>query len=41
VLREGLLLIGWVALWPPVEIFLYDWQPILRQQLRCTTLPIK
>jgi hypothetical protein len=23
-----------VALWRPVEIFLYDWWPILRQQRR-------
>jgi len=34
VLAEGLLLIGWVALWRPVEIFLYDWWPIRRQQRR-------
>jgi hypothetical protein len=31
---EGLLIIGWVALWRPVEIFLYDWWPILRQRRR-------
>jgi hypothetical protein len=37
-LREGLLIIGWVALWRPVEIFLYDWWPILRQQQRCTAI---
>jgi hypothetical protein len=23
--EEGLLIIGWVALWRPVEIFLYEW----------------
>ena len=34
VLAEGLLLIGWVALWRPVEIFLYDWWQIRRQQKR-------
>jgi hypothetical protein len=33
-LTEGLLIIGWVALWRPVEIFLYDWWPIRRQQRR-------
>jgi hypothetical protein len=27
---EGLLIIGWVALWRPAEIFLYDWWPIWR-----------
>jgi hypothetical protein len=24
---EGLLILGWVAMWRPVEIFLYDWWP--------------
>ncbi|HUR21430.1 MAG TPA: hypothetical protein VMZ90_11515 [Vicinamibacterales bacterium] len=28
VLREGLLIGGWVAMWRPLEIFLYDWWPI-------------
>ena len=27
---EGLLIIGWVAMWRPVEIFLYDWWPLRR-----------
>jgi hypothetical protein len=27
-LREGLLIGGWVAMWRPMEIFLYDWWPI-------------
>jgi hypothetical protein len=27
-LREGLLIVGWVAMWRPIEIFLYDWWPI-------------
>jgi len=26
--REGLTIIGWVAMWRPIEIFLYDWWPI-------------
>lgn len=26
--RESLTIIGWVALWRPVQIFLYDWWPI-------------
>jgi hypothetical protein len=34
ILREGLLIIGWVALWRPVEIFLYDWWPMRQQELR-------
>lgn len=28
VLREGLLIVGWVAMWRPLEVFLYDWWPI-------------
>ena len=26
--QEGLLIGGWVAMWRPLEIFLYDWWPI-------------
>ncbi len=33
-LAEGLLLVGWVAMWRPIEIFLYDWWPLLKQQRR-------
>lgn len=29
---EGLLILGWVALWRPMEIFLYDWWPIARRR---------
>jgi hypothetical protein len=29
VLRESLVIGGWVALWRPLEIFLYDWWPIV------------
>jgi len=28
VLREGALIGGWVAMWRPIEIFLYDWWPV-------------
>jgi hypothetical protein len=38
VIAEGLLIIGWVGLWRPVEIFLYDWWPIRRQQRRFAAL---
>lgn len=31
---EGLLIIGWVALWRPVEMFLYDWWPLLDRRKR-------
>jgi len=29
-LREGVLIGGWVAMWRPLEIFLYGWWPIRR-----------
>lgn len=28
IIRESLLIGGWVAMWRPLEIFLYDWWPI-------------
>ncbi|MCB1214940.1 MAG: hypothetical protein KDK66_05630 [Deltaproteobacteria bacterium] len=30
ILGEGLNIIGWVAMWKPLEIFLYDWRPLRR-----------
>ena len=29
---EGLIILGWVANWRPVELFLYDWWPIVRRR---------
>lgn len=29
---EGLVIFGWVANWRPMEIFLYEWWPIVRQR---------
>ena len=29
VLQESLVIGGWVAMWRPLEIFLYDWWPIV------------
>ena len=26
--KEGLFIMGWVAMWRPIHIFLYDWWPI-------------
>ncbi|MCF6148314.1 MAG: hypothetical protein E3K37_06615 [Candidatus Kuenenia sp.] len=28
IIKEGLLISGWVAMWRPIQIFLYDWWPI-------------
>ncbi len=32
VVKEGLIIMGWVAMWRPVQIFLYDWWPLARQR---------
>jgi hypothetical protein len=30
--REGLVIAGWVAMWRPIQIFLYEWWPIVRRR---------
>ena len=29
-MQESLIIVGWVANWKPIEIFLYDWWPFKR-----------
>lgn len=44
VAAEGLVIIGWVALWRPGEIFLYDWWPLrrrARQMERLARMPVE
>jgi hypothetical protein len=31
VLEQSLIIVGWVANWRPIEIYLYDWLPIRRR----------
>ena len=41
--REGLMIIGWVMLWRPLEIFLYGWWPLLgniRLYERLQSIPV-
>ena len=33
VLAEGMLILGWVAMWRPLQIFLYEWWPLRRHGL--------
>ena len=43
-LRESMDIGGWVALWRPMEMFLYDWWPILGEQIlykRLSRMPIQ
>ncbi len=32
IVRESLTIGGWVAMWRPMQIFLYDWWPVLRRR---------
>ena len=44
ILREGFLIGGWVAMWRPLEVFLYDWWPIrseVRLLDRLSTMPVQ
>jgi len=34
IVREGLTIAGWVALWRPLEIYLYDWWPLFEERRR-------
>jgi hypothetical protein len=43
-LRESVLIGGWVAMWRPIEIFLYDWWPIraeARLYDRLAAMPVR
>lgn len=42
--EEGLIILGWVANWRPVQIFLYDWQPLVRRRRlyrRLAAIPVR
>lgn len=34
ILREGLTITGWVAMWRPLEVLLYDWWPLIDERRR-------
>ena len=38
VLQEGLLILGWVAMWRPLQVLLYDWWPIRHHSRLCAKL---
>jgi hypothetical protein len=31
ILREGLVIFGWVSIWKPIELILFDWYPLWQQ----------
>ena len=43
-IREGMVIGGWVAMWRPLEIFLYDWWPIRAERKlfeRLSVMPVR
>lgn len=38
IIREGLTIAGWVAMWRPLEIYLYDWWPLFEERRRLDRL---
>lgn len=46
ILAEGLLILGWVAMWGPLDVFLYGWWPIwsrykLLDRLTCLDVTLR
>ena len=44
VMQEGLVILRWVAMWRPLQIFLYDWWPVrhhARLYQRLAAMPVK
>lgn len=37
-IRTGVSILGWVAMWKPVEIFLYEWWPLRQDERTCEKL---
>jgi hypothetical protein len=43
-IQEGVLISGWVAMWRPIDVFLYAWWPIRRRRRiyqKLATMPIE
>lgn len=44
IVKEGLMIAGWVAMWRPIEIYLYDWWPVLEKRRvlqRLARMPVR
>lgn len=44
IIDEGLLILGWVAMWRPMEVLLYDWWPLARRRAllhRLAVIPVE
>jgi hypothetical protein len=43
-LRESLTIVGWVAMWRPMQIYLHDWWPVRRRgrtYLKLSLMPVE
>lgn len=38
IIKEGLTICGWVAMWRPLEIYLYEWWPLYEERRRLDRL---
>ena len=38
ILSEGLVITGWVAMWRPIEVLLYDWWPLVQTRKHITRI---
>ncbi len=44
VLRESLTIAGWVAMWRPMQLYLYEWWPLLKRgriYAKLSTIPVE
>lgn len=44
IVQESLTIVGWVAMWRPLEIYLYDWWPLREEQrllARLARMPVQ
>ena len=44
IVQEGLIIIGWVAMWRPLDVYLYRWWPVYRLGKiyhRLSTMPVE
>lgn len=44
VLREGMIIMGWVAMWRPIDIFFYSWWPQIEMRrvfLKLAKVPVE
>jgi len=43
IVDEGLVILGWVAMWRPIEVLLYEWWPLVRRRTllrRLAAIPV-